>query len=164
MPVKKPETENNAMIADLKQRIIDLNKEAKQRTDELMERIRIARTGDVKRSNLLRHCERYEYSRADLRWVITNLPMERVSAKHRLTTRKLGTQNKTKVLHPRFAVVIDKAMRAKALTPDQVADKVKVHVSSVHNWMRGTSFPIKQGVVPKLMEVLDLPEAAFKKG
>jgi len=109
MPRKKPETEANTMIADLKQRIIDLNKEAKQRTDELMERIRIARTGDVKRANLLRHCERYEYSRGDLRWVISQLPMERISAKHRLATRKLGTkkQDKTRILHPKFAVTID---------------------------------------------------------
>jgi len=170
MPRKKPEAEADVEIAHLKQRIAELEKDHKQRVHEMMERIRLKRQAGIKRLNLLKHCRRNNYDRADMRWVIAELPLERVSAKHRLASGekpKRGRpvkQDKTAILHPKFAVVIDKAMRAKMLTPQQVADKVKVHVSSVHGWMRGTSFPIKEGVVPKLMEMLDLPEAAFKKG
>jgi len=164
MPRKdyKPKPVTNARLADLL-----------QRRSEIDERIRNERKADYKRQSLLTYCKSHDITRLDLRTIINDLPLERISTKHRLATGEKSVkrgrptnyqQDKTSIKHPAFARIIVKAMQAKALSPDQVADKVKVHVSSVHNWMRGTSFPIKQGIVPKLMEVLDLPEAAFKKG
>src|SRR5215813_1472671 len=137
MPRKKPEAEADVEIAHLKQRIAELEKDHKQRVHEMMERIRLKRQAGIKRLNLLKHCRRNNYDRADMRWVIAELPLERVSAKHRFASeekaklrRPRNKQNNTAILYLKFAVVIDKAMRSKMLTPQQVADNVKVHVSS----------------------------------
>ena len=50
---------------------------------ELQERIRLMKTHDSERRALLAYCKRHELTRADLKWVIEELPKERISRKDR---------------------------------------------------------------------------------
>jgi Helix-turn-helix domain len=132
-----------------------------KRMEELQERIDIERGKEGKRKLLLAHCEKQGFDRADLRWVINELPLERISHKHRVASVKKKGRGKP-VRYHKFSVIFGKARRAKDLSPDEVADKVGRHVSSVHCWERGIAFP-QDTLIPKLMEILGLPEAAFKR-
>src|SRR5215471_17239195 len=89
----RPTIANDDQVADLKQRLAEMQERDKQRfaqmqedqkrrIEEMQERIKLAEADTVKRQTLLDYCVKHGHTRANIRWAIAHLPLERISVKH----------------------------------------------------------------------------------
>jgi hypothetical protein len=145
----------------------DLEK-IEQAMEELKARAKQLRSRVGQRQRLLKYCSENSFSRADMMWCVHQLPLTRISQKHRKARlaevrqkhapnrkkKPSELKNKPRPEHRDAANQLHEARTAKGWTMSETARQVGVHNSMISSW-EGAKWGITAENRKKLEDVLD---------